>query len=65
MTSEEFDRHDREYCESCKYNRPRRSCMIRNYMLKDPSDQMLAPVFRRLGRCSQYEIRPEPKRKKR
>lgn len=61
MTPQEWDRHEREFCSTCRYREVGRSgCVIRLTMRQNPGDEPLQNVFRRLGHCSQHS-KKEPK----
>lgn len=66
MTSYEWDSHKAKWCERCKHNTRRGGggCPAFAIMERMPGDVATNILFR-LGKCSQYEKKPErPKRAK-
>lgn len=65
MTSYEWDSHKAKWCDRCKYKSERGGgCPAFALMERIPDDAMVNRLFR-LGKCSQYEKKPErPKRAK-
>ncbi len=65
MTSYEWDSHKAKWCERCKHNNRRgEGCPALAIMERIPDDAAVNRLFR-LGKCSQYEKKPErPKRAK-
>lgn len=65
MTPEQWDRHERTYCERCEHNRKgRNACPVKAILHNNPNDAQALKITRRLGFCSQFSVKPEPKPKK-
>ena len=65
MTQSEWDRHERNYCSKCRYDRSGRgACPIKARLHANPSDELASKPLRRLGRCSQYAEKPSKQLKK-
>lgn len=54
MTSEEFERHLDRWCGRCRHFKSGR-CPAVVILRRDPDDPAVSRMFRRLGRCCQFE----------
>lgn len=54
MTSDEFERHLDRWCGRCRYFKSGR-CPEVVILRRDPDDPAVNRMFRRLGRCCQFE----------
>lgn len=52
MTPQEWDAHEKKYCNRCHY---RRKCSAKSVMRQHPNDKQANRIFDRLGYCSQYD----------
>lgn len=51
MTTQEWDAHERKYCDRCKY---RRRCPVVEVMRIQPNDQTAGSILRD-GKCTQFK----------
>lgn len=65
MNQKQWDHHENMYCERCAYNKSGRSaCPVKAILHNRPNDPQALKITRRLGFCSQFSVKPEPKPKK-
>ena len=55
----EWVAHRQTWCERCRHMKPRLGCPVFDYMEKNSEDVVANRLFERLGRCSQFEKKPE------
>lgn len=64
MTPAEWDRHEREWCDSCvNQKRGRTICPALAVMRQHPDDEQVIRLFKRLGHCSQYQYSPKAEKR--
>ena len=65
MTPEQWDRHEREFCVRCVNDRGgRMACSAKTTLHDHPDDAQALKLTRRLGRCSQFALKPPKVAKK-
>ena len=66
MNQKQWDHHENMYCERFAYNKSGRSaCPVKATLHSNPNDTQALKLTRRLGHCSQFTPKPEPKKTKR
>ena len=65
MTPEQWDRHERDWCDHCVNDRGgRMACPIKTTLHDHPDDEQASKCLRRRGRCSQFSLKPPKVAKK-
>lgn len=65
MTPEQWDRHEREWCDRCVNDRGgRMACPVKTVLHNNPNDEQALKLTRRLGHCSQFALKPPKVAKK-